>query len=193
MRLPVIEMPLYLPHLASRVLQGGGTIERRRIASLDDACAASRVVVNASGLGARALCQDETVAPIRGQVVRVRNPGLTQFVVDVDAPNGATYIIPRSEDCVLGGTADDGAWDAVPDMSTAARIIERCAMLEPALRSVEVLEHRVGLRPGRPAVRIEAEPFGRATVIHNYGHGGAGVTVAWGCAADVVREAASFV
>ena len=98
-RLPVIEMPLYLPHLASRIRQGGGTIERRRIASLDDACAASRVVVNACGLGARALCQDETVTPIRGQVVRVRNPGLTQFVVDVDAPHGAMKTFERK--CVV--------------------------------------------------------------------------------------------
>ena len=188
-QLPVIEMPLYLPHLASRVLENGGTIERSRITSLDDACAAARVVVNASGLGARALCGDESVTPIRGQVVRVRNPGLTRFVVDIDAPHGATYIIPRSADCVLGGTADEGSWNSVPDANTAERIMARCAVLEPALRTVQVLEHRVGLRPGRPAVRLEAQSFGASTVIHNYGHGGAGVTVAWGCAAEVVREA----
>ena len=190
--LPVIEMPKYLAHLASRVVQDGGTIERRQLASLQEACDHSRVVVNASGLGARSLSADDTVTPIRGQVVRVRNPGLTRFVVDIDAPSGATYVVPRSDDCVLGGTADEGAWDRDPDMATAARIIERCEILELALRPVHVLEHKVGLRPGRPSVRLEPEFVGRSTVIHNYGHGGAGVTVAWGCAADVVRLAADL-
>jgi D-amino-acid oxidase len=40
------------------------------------------------------------------------------------------------------------------------------------------------LRPARPFVRLEAEPDGARTVVHNYGHGGAGVTLSWGCAED---------
>ena len=40
---------------------------------------------------------------------------------------------------------------------------------------------RAGLRPYRPSVRLERE--GR--LIHNYGHGGAGYTLAYGCAEDV--------
>ena len=51
------------------------------------------------------------------------------------------------------------------------------------------LGHRVGLRPFRPQVRLEAEPSGSGPlVVHNYGHGGAGVTLSWGCA----REAAGL-
>ncbi|AXE64362.1 FAD-binding oxidoreductase [Hyphomonas sp. CACIAM 19H1] len=39
----------------------------------------------------------------------------------------------------------------------------------------------VGLRPFRPqGFRLEAERFGDKTVIHNYGHGGCGVTLSWG-------------
>ncbi|OYW82031.1 MAG: FAD-binding oxidoreductase, partial [Hyphomonas sp. 32-62-5] len=39
----------------------------------------------------------------------------------------------------------------------------------------------VGLRPFRPqGFRLEAERFGEKTVIHNYGHGGCGVTLSWG-------------
>ena len=45
----------------------------------------------------------------------------------------------------------------------------------------EGLRHRVGLRPARSSVRLERD--GR--VVHCYGHGGAGVTLAWGCAAEV--------
>jgi D-amino-acid oxidase len=52
-----------------------------------------------------------------------------------------------------------------------------------------VLEHRAGLRPWRPEVRLEMETVGGAAVIHNYGHGGAGVTLSWGCADRVVELA----
>ncbi|MFE6645077.1 FAD-dependent oxidoreductase [Nocardioides sp. NPDC057772] len=50
-----------------------------------------------------------------------------------------------------------------------------------------MLEHRVGLRPTRPQVRVTAERSDKGLVIHNYGHGGAGVTLSWGCAEDVAR------
>jgi D-amino-acid oxidase len=74
-----------------------------------------------------------------------------------------------------------------PDPATAAAILDRCAKLEPRLREAAVLEHRVGLRPGRPSVRLEAERRADTLLVHNYGHGGAGVTLSWGCADDVVR------
>jgi D-amino-acid oxidase len=47
----------------------------------------------------------------------------------------------------------------------------------------------VGLRPARPALRLEAERIGNATVIHNYGHGGAGFTLSWGCAEEARMKA----
>lgn len=52
--------------------------------------------------------------------------------------------------------------------------------------------HRVGLRPARdPGVRVEREVTARGGVlVHNYGHGGAGVTVAWGCAEEAAALAA---
>jgi D-amino-acid oxidase len=49
----------------------------------------------------------------------------------------------------------------------------------------------VGLRPGRSAVRVEAEPRGDGLVVHDYGHGGAGVTLSWGCAEEAVALAAA--
>lgn len=61
------------------------------------------------------------------------------------------------------------------------------AGLVPQLEGAEVLDVLVGLRPGRATVRLEAEPCGAALVIHNYGHGGGGFTLSWGCAEDVLR------
>jgi D-amino-acid oxidase len=48
------------------------------------------------------------MTPIRGQIVRVRNPALERCVPDEKNPEGLTYIVPRSDDCILGGTAEEG-------------------------------------------------------------------------------------
>src|SRR5262245_36808770 len=46
-----------------------------------------------------------------------------------------------------------------------------------------VLRQAAGLRPFRPSgFVVKAEPFGDKTLIHNYGHGGCGVTLSWGTA-----------
>jgi glycine/D-amino acid oxidase-like deaminating enzyme len=42
-----------------------------------------------------------------------------------------------------------------------------------------------GLRPARPSVRCERDAA-QPRLVHNYGHGGAGMTLHWGCARDVV-------
>jgi D-amino-acid oxidase len=128
------------------------------------------LVVNCAGLGARELIGDHALYPVRGQIVRVTNPGLTLSVRDEQHPGGRAYVHPRRDDCILGGTLDEGRWDTTVDMAVGAAIIERCWDLVPALRDARVLEQ---LSSG-------------ARVIHNYGHGGAGVTLSWGCAREVV-------
>ena len=88
---------------------------------------------------------------------------------------------------VVGGIPDVDSWDLRPDPETAAAILARATALVPGLRGAEVLAHRVGLRPARPAVRLEAVPHPDGEsggVVHCYGHGGAGVTLSWGCADD---------
>ena len=186
---PVVEMPVYLRYLWDRFAALGGTVERRVVAHVDELAGEAALVVNCAGLGARGLVGDCSMAPIRGQVLRVSNPGLDRFFLDEDDPEGVTYIVPRSEDCVLGGTADEGVWDTEPDPGTAAAILRRCSALEPRLADAEVLEHRVGLRPGRPEVRLEREAGDGLSVVHNYGHGGSGVTLSWGCAEEALRLA----
>jgi D-amino-acid oxidase len=182
---PVVEMPVYLRWLRHRVTSRGGRVERRRAASLGEAAAAAPVVVNCTGLGARELVGDDDVVPVRGQVVRVRNPGLDRFLLDELHPEGVTYVVPRSGDCVLGGTAEEGVWSLQPDRATTSAILRRCAALEPRLVGSEVLGAAVGLRPARRAVRLERQEVAGAVVVHDYGHGGAGVTLSWGCAEEV--------
>src|SRR5215210_208616 len=181
---PVVEMPVYLRYLRDRFAAAGGTVERRVVDAPDELAQEARVVVNCAGLGARELVGDGEMAPIRGQVVRVVNPGLDRFFLDEDDPEGVTYVVPRSTDCILGGTAEEGAWEMDPNPEVAAGILRRCVALEPRLADAEVLEHRVGLRPGRPSVRLESEEGPRVPVVHNYGHGGSGVTLSWGCAGE---------
>lgn len=198
LRVPVIDMSVHLRWLVQEIGARGGRIVAREVRSLGDAAGADvRAVVNCTGLGARRLCADDAVIPVRGQVVRVRNPGLTAFVLDDRDPKLPTYVIPRGADCILGGTAEPGEWDERPDPAVAAAILARCTLLEPRLRGAEVLQHRVGLRPGRAAVRLEIDRLGASgsdiVLVHNYGHGGAGVTLGWGCAGEVVAVLAEAV
>ena len=176
MRTPVVEMPVYLRWLAARVDELGGTVTRMNLSALPTGDA---LVVNASGIGARLLGGDRTVSPVRGQVVLVEQVGIDHWWIDAETPS---YVVPRAHDVVLGGTAIEGEWSRTPEPAVAASILERAARIEPRLADARVLRHKVGLRPARPAVRLERV----GDVVHCYGHGGCGVTVSWGCADDVV-------
>ncbi|MFH9957483.1 FAD-dependent oxidoreductase [Streptomyces roseolus] len=182
---PLIDMPTYLGYLLRRLDAAGGTVERRRLASLADAAPAS-VIVNCTGLAAQELVPDHDLRPIRGQHVVVTNPGLTEFFSeDTGLSPDLLCFYPHGDTVVLGGTAIDGEGSLAPDDTAAANIQARCAEVEPRLAEARVLEHRIGARPTRSAVRVEAERRKDGTVVvHNYGHGGAGVTLSWGCAQE---------
>jgi D-amino-acid oxidase len=177
-RSPVVEMPVYLTWLRARVEDAGGTVTRLAMARLPE----GPLVVNCAGLGSRVLAGDPSVTPVRGQVVLVEQIGLEEWWLAEDGP---TYVVPRSRDIVVGGTEEDGAWDRRPDPEVADDILRRATSVVPELARARVLSHRVGLRPARPATRLERV----GDVIHCYGHGGAGVTLSWGCADEVTALA----
>ena len=183
----VVETPIYLAWLQARVHALGGHIERRSFLALDDALATCARVINCAGLGARELAHDPMVHPVRGQVVRVANPGLTRVWIDEHSGPAITYIVPRSRDVVLGGSSDEHQEDRTPDPRLTREIVARCAALEPSLADAPILSVAVGLRPARTPLRLELEARPRGLIIHNYGHGGAGVTLSWGCA-EAVRD-----
>ncbi|WP_405902265.1 FAD-binding oxidoreductase [Streptomyces sp. NBC_00656] len=184
-RLPLIDMPAHLAWLEERVRAAGGSAERRDVTSFDEPAAEAATVVNCTGLGARELVPDAGMRPVRGQLVLVENPGIEEWFTEADpASSETTYFFPQPGRLVLGGTAGTDDWSTVPDPRTAREIVARCARVRPEIARARVLGHRVGLRPARDAgVRIEAGPLpGGGRLVHNYGHGGAGVTVALGCA-----------
>jgi D-amino-acid oxidase len=182
---PVVEMPVYLPLLAARLAAAGGTLTRMALGGLP--AAADAVVVNCAGLANRTLIGDHALYPVRGQVVRVRQVGVDRVWLDATGDH-VTYVVPRSDDIVVGGSDGVGQWDLRPDPELAESILRRATRLVPELADAEVLGHRVGLRPCRDAVRLEVEERAEAgPVVHCYGHGGAGVTMSWGCADEVAQ------
>ncbi|MDG4765677.1 FAD-dependent oxidoreductase [Solwaraspora sp. WMMD406] len=191
--MPTVEMRPYLRWLAERFRAAGGVTSRRGLATLAQAAETAPVVVNATGLAAGRLADDPAVHPVRGQVVLMANPGIVTSVRDERHPDGPTYVHPRGRDVVLGGTFEPYADSLLPDPAVARAIVARCTAMVPELAGARVLDHLVGLRPARHGgVRLAVDPApprGVARLIHCYGHGGAGMTLSWGCADEVAALA----
>ena len=191
---PVVAMPAYLDYLLGQLLNKGGSLRLGRpLHGLAEAESRAPVIVNCAGIGARDLVPDPGLTPFRGQVVVTANPGLAEFFVgERERPDEVTYFFPHGTTVVLGGTQQEAATSLRPDPITAERIIAGCVAVEPRLAGAPILGHRVGLRPVRDRVRLEVQAIGSARyVVHNYGHGGAGVTLSWGCAQAVLTEVAA--
>lgn len=192
---PVAYTRFYLQWLMAQNKELGSKSQQRRVTSIQEALDEYDVVFNCTGMGSRDIAgiADSTMIAVRGQLVRIKNPGDIDSIC-MDEDEDITYLCPRTapdpsqSDVILGGTADKGNESLEPDPETAQKIIERCAKHYPSIRGAEILGHVVGLRPGRPEIRVESESFsGGKVVVHNYGHGGSGYTVAHGCARDAVR------
>ena len=245
---PVIDMSLYLRYLERRVIEGGARIEEWDVASWaeafgawagifaddDQALSQPRVVVNCAGLSARDLVAEDAndsadgrgVRPARGQVVRIAANGFDRVLLEEREPTRPTYIVPRVNDIVLGGSYEEDKEMRAVDPIMRADILRRCARLllgydkgfamslaalvggetaeefralvgaefadTPAARPASAPDD-CGLRPVRAEVALKRQILAPdCYVIHNYGHGGAGVTLSWGCAQEVVALVTSL-
>jgi D-amino-acid oxidase len=191
---PVITVPTYLAWLHARCDRLGVRFLRGTVESVDECAPGADLVVVAAGLrSGELLGDDDTMYPIRGQVVRLPNPGITEWITDHDNPAGVAYVVSRRDAVVCGGVAEVGSWDVTHHAATEAAILARTAALVPALAGLPVLSRDVGLRPARDTIRLERVEGHAAPVLACYGHGGAGVTLSCGCAeavADLARVAA---
>ncbi len=206
---PMIDTDVYLRWLEGQVRHAGCHVIERKLDGLlreeEDRLARDyhvSTVVNCAGLGAGELAGDK-VYPLRGALIRVRNDGkkmprVTQ--AHCVSHNGSAsepgfiFIVPRGDDMlVLGGLAepDQASLDInLHNYEPIRAMYKRCCEFMPALENAEIDAAepvRVGLRPVRPRnVRLETEAGTR--IVHNYGHGGSGVTLSWGCALEVVER-----
>jgi len=196
----VIESGRFLPWARARFQEAGGSVLCRRVETFNDFAEdivtksgkPFDAIFNCTGLGAKWLCDDKKVVPLRGQVIKVRAPWIKMFFYgDYD-----TYIIPGRDLVTLGGCRQLESYNEEVDRHDSTAIWERCTSLLPSLHKAEVVKEMVGLRPYRDSVRAEVEeiylrrPTGTSTrlkIIHQYGHGGYGVTSAPGSAKYAVE------
>ncbi|CAL1278211.1 unnamed protein product [Larinioides sclopetarius] len=180
------ECTKFLPVLMKRIQRNGGIFIEKKVNSFSELAGNYDIIINCTGVEARNLVPDPEVRPVRGQVIKVHAPWIKHcVVVDNDY-----YIIPNSEETVLGGTKQEDNWNVEPDPEDRRRIWEKCTEVLPCLKKAKILRDWVGLRPYRLVPRIERESLntkkGKLEVIHNYGHGGSGITLSWGCAYQVL-------
>lgn len=177
-----------------RQLRNDGVIfESRKINSLSELyIEGADIILNCAGLGAREIVSDESVYPIRGQVLRVSAPWMT-----CNWNFGSYYIIPNGESVILGGTAQKNDWNTEISSIDSEDILKGVSDLFPALRKSPIIKHWAGLRPGRDSVQlscevetiIDSEENPKQIIVgHCYGHGGCGVTLGMGCAEDLVQN-----
>lgn len=184
MTVPLTDTTIYLDYLLRCLTNAGGTIETpRRFDKLEEVDRSSDFIINCAGFGAKALVHDADLEPHRGQVAVIPKLDLPYAVVTDDEP--LMYAIPRANDCVFGGT-NDLSDNRNPDPFMTSRIVAECSRVLD-IPEPKVIAEKVGLRPFRKSgVRIQLDRLrdGRV-VIHNYGHGGSGFTLSWGCAREV--------
>lgn len=178
---PLVETPVYLPFLMNKFLSGGGKIIEREIQMLDELYSDEDIIVNCTGLASRELAHDDRLIPIRGQIVFLKTENLHRIILEDLAPS---YIVYRTDGCVCGGTYEENIFSTETEETAIQKILERCFELEPHLKSAVIADRWAGLRPYRNEIRVAREPG--KPLIHNYGHGGSGFTVSWGCAEEVV-------
>jgi D-amino-acid oxidase len=181
----VMAVDTYVPYLLERFRKAGGRYDIRAIAAPLEIAPDYDALVNATGIYAHQFSADSSVYPARGQVVVVKNPGV-KFHTALEGRK--FYCYPRGDQVLLGGSFDVNEWGRIPDAELTREILDWVGSIEPMLAKPEIIDVRVGLRPMRPSVRLEKEILrGGVPLVHNYGHGGAGYTLSWGCAFDVLK------
>jgi D-amino-acid oxidase len=189
------EMQEYLPWLAASLNCDFERLDRP-IGDIREISDKFDLIVNCVGLGSKALFNDDNLVPVRGQYISFPRyedaPGL--YVGDDDHCAGIAYVIQVGGRVCVGGTEEHNEANLSFDESEA-NLIERVSDTSPWVRehytralAADDVERIVGLRPMRTGgvrLEIEIQNENRRPVIHNYGHGGSGFSLATGCAHSV--------
>jgi D-amino-acid oxidase len=187
----VVDTRRWLPALRDTLLAAGVTFGSTHVRALD---LPGDLIVNAAGLRAGRLAGDDTMYRGDGHVVVVTRPDdvhrvfMEEVRSDFDVcrdrlPIAMKYVIPRIEDVVLGGTLIASArvsHEPRTRIKIAERILELAIEIEPGLQGAEILDVRAAARPRRrdgTRVELDRNRTG-APVLHCYGTGGSGWTLA---------------
>ncbi|MFK4495880.1 D-amino-acid oxidase [Bradyrhizobium japonicum] len=188
LKAPAAKMSSYLNWLVEQAEKRNVQFRRQHVERLADLSCQHDIVVNCTGLGAATLVNDEAFEPYKGQyfVVASNDGSPTEYIGDDDHPDGMAYVIPRGGQVMIGGSAEAGLNDLVETIKWSD-VVARAGRYVPWVRDSASERPRqlvVGVRPVRPSgIRLEREVLETGTcVVHNYGHGGSGFSLSWGCA-----------
>jgi glycine/D-amino acid oxidase-like deaminating enzyme len=84
---------------------------------------AEPIVVNCTGLGSKRLFNDGKLKPIKGQLVLLRPQPSLDYLYSTDS----TYVFPRADHVVVGGSFEDDEWDPAPNPARCRRILQMAA------------------------------------------------------------------
>jgi len=208
----LVECRKYLPWLKKTIKAMGADIKLEKVDNMQSLSGRFDMVFNCCGIGARELVGDKDVVPIRGVLIRANAPQIKHcYYFDDDS-----YIVPCFDSLVIGGIREKGNFNLEVSQSDKDELWARARGYLPTLANAETLWEWAGLRPHRDPIRVEGElmrfktisttsskhlPISLLTltsnlqdtfhdtlpVIHNYGHGGHGVTLSWGTAVEAVE------
>lgn len=126
----VIDPDFYLDQIMKDAQLAGARFVGARFETPEDLAGLSEpVLVNCTGIGARALFGDETMVPIRGQLTHLLPQPEIDYSYVAPTSEGVLYMFPRRTGLVLGGTHELGEWSLAPDPEQVRRMVEGHAAL----------------------------------------------------------------
>jgi glycine/D-amino acid oxidase-like deaminating enzyme len=118
----IIEPPIYLAALMDEIRLAGEIIkvmelrDRGEIQKLPE-----KLVFNCTGLGAKALFNDEELVPLKGQLTILLPQPEVQYATVALPPE--VYMFPRTDGIFLGGTHEMGVWSLDPNLEKKQEIL----------------------------------------------------------------------
>lgn len=181
-KVPLIETQIFLPWLMEQLIKKDVIITEKKITDLNDLANDYDAVINCTGLGSQQLCKDKNVFPVRGQVALIAPEKNFNLYLDNEMP---LYIVPRKDAIIIGGTYEEHVYEEITEPNVIEKLLANAYSVFPQLKNNKIIGSWAGLRPYRNEVRVEHETD--RNIIHNYGHGGSGFTLAFGCAEAVLE------